>query len=231
MTALKVMGSILLLLLLIGLLRVGAEVRFGEALVVKLRVGPFRKTIVPTDEKPPKKRKEKKKPDGPAAERPKKKRPLPKPTLCELTDLISTAFSALGAMLRATCRRLRIDPLEASVTFGGAEPAEIAQKYGCACAALWALMPRAEALFRIPRPSLHLRMDYQAAETRAEGTLGLSARVGELIVIALALAVPLLKWFLRFKRAHRNDAPRGAAPPAQAGPAEQKTEETEKLSA
>lgn len=230
MTALKVIGIILLILLLIGLLRVGAEVRFGEALVVKLRVGPFRRTIVPMGEKPPKKRKEKEVPDEPAAEKPKKKRSLPKPTLRELTDLASTAFSALGAMLRATCRRLRIDPLEVSVTFGGADPAEIAQKYGYACAAMWALMPRAETLFRIPHPSLHLRMDYQAAETRAEGSLGLSARVGQLLVIALALAVPLLKWFLRFKKAHRDDAPRSAEPPAQAGAAEQ-TEKTEKLSA
>ena len=60
MTALKVIGIILLILLLIALIRVGAEVRFGKETVVTLRIGPFRKKILPGAEKPPEEQKTKK---------------------------------------------------------------------------------------------------------------------------------------------------------------------------
>lgn len=234
MTALKVIGIIVLLLLLIAQIRVGAEVRFGKELAVKLRIGPVRKTIVPKDEKPSGKQKEAKEKDETAEKKPQKKRSLPKPTFHELTDLVSTAFSALGAMLRSVCRRLRIDPLEIFVTFGGADPADIAQTYGYASAAMWTLMPRAEALFNIPHPSLHLRMDYNTEKTHAEGTVGLSVRIGDIFAIVFALAIPLLKWFLRFKKAHRNDAPpthKGADAAGEEQEDDNTQEQTEKLSA
>lgn len=233
MTALKVIGIILLILLLILLLRVGAEVRFGEETVVRLRIGPIRRTIRPDGEKPPKKQKEKKKPEEQAEQPPKKKRALPKPSLSEITDLISTAFSALKAAMRAACRRVRIDPLEVFVTFGGSDPADIAQTYGYASAAMWTLMPRAEELFNVPHPSLHLRMDYDAAQTRAEGTVGISVRIGDILAIAFALAGPLLKWFLRFKRAHAHDAPAAhqGAEAETAQKADKTEEQTEKLTA
>lgn len=231
MTALKVIGIILLLLLLLALLRVGAEVRFGDALTVKLRIGPLRLTVLPAKEKKPKKEKKAKpQPDSAEEAAPKKKRTLPKLTLSELRDLISTALSALGAMLRKTCKRLRIDPLEVYVTLGGSDPADIAQSYGYASAAMWTLMPQLERLFTIPDPSLHLRMDYSAPKTKAEGCVGLSFRVGDLFAIALALTVPLVKWLLRYKRAHAHDAP--PAPPQSAAPDTAKPEEqTEKLTA
>lgn len=226
MTALKVIGIILLLFLLIALLRVGAEVRFGDALTVKLRIGPLRLTVLPAKEKKPKKAKKKKpQPESDAEAAPEKKRALPKFALSELRDLVSTVLSALGAMLRKTCKRMRIDPLEVYVTLGGSDPADIAQRYGYASAAMWALMPRLEQLFTIPDPSLHLRMDYSAPKTKAEGSVGLSFRISDLVAIVLALLVPLVKWFLRSRRAH-------AAPPQTAAPEAEKSEEqTEKLTA
>lgn len=226
MTALKVIGIILLILLLLLLLRVGVEVRFGDESLVKLRVGFVRRTIVPAKKK--KAKKEKKKPESEAsATEEKKRRALPRLALTELTDLAATIFAALGTTLRRTCRRLRIDPLEVYVIFGGSDPADIAEHYGYASAAMWALMPRAEELFNIPDPSLHLRMDYDAPQTKAEGTVGLSFRIVDLFAIGLALIVPLAKWLLRYRRAHAHDAPQDAATPDAA-----KTEEkTEKLSA
>ena len=66
-------------------------------------------------------------------------------------------------------------------------------------------MPRAEETFYIPDPSLHLRIDYDQERTTAAGALGLSLRVCDLFAIVFALLIPLAKWFLRFKRAHRHD--------------------------
>ena len=61
-------------------------------------------------------------------------------------------------------------------------------------------MPQLEDLFHIPDPSLHLRMDYSAKETRAEGSVGLSLRVWDMLIIAFALMRPMLKWYRRFRR-------------------------------
>ena len=62
MTVLKVIGIILLIFILIGFLRVGVLMQFGDELRVQLSVGPFRFTLLPAKEKetPKKKAKEKK---------------------------------------------------------------------------------------------------------------------------------------------------------------------------
>ena len=205
MTALKVIGIIVLIFILVGLIRVGAVVRFGEALKLKILIGPFRIALLPAKErkaKPP----EEKKPEEPAEKKKKEKtHTLPKLTKDELRSLIETALAALKETARRACRRLRIDPLEVLVVFGGEDPADIAQAYGYASAAMWGVMPHLEDLFNIPDPSLHLRMDYGAEKTCAEGTAGVSLRIWDGLVIAFALLVPMLKWYRRFRRAHKSD--------------------------
>ena len=51
MTALEIIGMILLLFLLLSLLRVGAIVDFGGELRVRLRIGPVKLTVLPRKEK------------------------------------------------------------------------------------------------------------------------------------------------------------------------------------
>ena len=227
MTALKIVGIVLLILLLLSLTRVGAVVDFGDELRVRLRVGPIRRTLLPKKEK-----KEENAGEQPSAEKKapkeKKKRALPKLTRSELRDLAETALGALRSTLHRTCRRTRIDPLEVSVVVAGEDPADTAQTYGYANAVLWTVMPGLEELFHIPKPSICLSMDFDRAETRAEGTVGVSLRVCDLIAIALTLALPIGKWLLRCRRAHRNDAK--TEPPAK-GAATHETNETEKLTA
>ena len=81
MTALKVIGIILLIFILIGFLRVGALMQFGDELRVQLSVGPFRFTLLPAKEKKetPKKKAKEKKPKSEGEEAKQKKKPsLPK---------------------------------------------------------------------------------------------------------------------------------------------------------
>lgn len=227
--ALKIVAGLLLLLLLLLLLRVGVVVDFGETLCVRLRVGPFRKTVVPGKKKaaPPSGEAAAEKEAAPKAG---KKSRLPKLSFAELRELAGVALGALGKTARKICRRTRIDPLTVQVVFGGSEPAGTAQTYGYACAALWSVMPVLEELFTIPHPSVHLDTDFQADATKAEGTVGISLRIGGLVAIALTLALPLGKWFLRYRRAHRNDpAPRAAEKEAAAP--DETEEKTEQLSA
>ena len=51
MTALEIIGMILLLFLLLSMLRVGVIVDFGGELRVRLRVGPVKLTVLPRKEK------------------------------------------------------------------------------------------------------------------------------------------------------------------------------------
>lgn len=226
MTALKVIGIIVLILILIGLIRVGAVVRFGEAAELRLLIGPFRMTLLSAKERketPAEKKPEQKKP---AEKKEKKGHTLPKLTRDEWRSLIETALAALKETAKRACRRLRIDPLEVLVIFGGEDPADIAQTYGYASAAMWGVMPRLEELFNIPDPSLHLRMDYSAKKTRAEGTVGFSLRIRDGLAIMLALLSPMLRWYRRFRRAHK-----GGQAAEQTQTAENRETQDEKLTA
>jgi len=216
MLALKIIGVILLIFLLLGFLRLGAIVSFGEELRVQLSVGVLKLTILPRKERKPKKEKppkeKKPKEDKPAEEKPKKKRSIPKPTLDDILDLLETALAALGATVRRACRRTRIDPLDVSLTIGAYDPADTAILFGAVNTAVFTLMPKVEETFDVPDPGVHLRMDYDSESVSAEGSLGLSLRLCDLFAIGFTLIVPLGKWLLRFLKAHRHDAPahRGA---------------------
>ena len=200
-------GIILLIFLLIGFLRVGAVVLFEDEFCVKLCVGHIRLTVFPRGKKKkkPEKPKEKKpKEEKPEAE-PKKRHAFPKPTVEDLFDLARTALSALGATVARACKRVRIDPLDVTVVFGGSDPASAATSYGMASALMFAEMPKLEERFYVPDPSLHLRMDFDSEGTAASGRVGVTLRVCDLFAIVFTLLIPMGKWFLRFKKAHRHD--------------------------
>ena len=116
MTALEIIGMILLLFLLLSLLRVGVIVDFGGELRVRLRVGPVKLTVLPRKEK-----KAQKKAAEAAGKTPEKTKPkaagghrLPKLSFPELRELAGTVLGAEWDACR-TCRRTRIDPLEVGV--------------------------------------------------------------------------------------------------------------------
>ena len=122
-------------------------------------------------------------------------------------------------------KHLCVDPLELSAVIGGSDPAEVAQRFGAANAAVWSLMPQAEEIIHIPDPAIHLDMDYNAPHTAVSGTVGLSFRVGNMIEFIVAAAIPLLRWYKTYRKAHANGQKPNEA-------VKQATEQTEaKLSA
>lgn len=210
----KIIGYVLLgllaLLLLLLLVPLGAEVRFGGAEETRLflRVGPLR--IPPEKLKALKKEKKAEKPEKqpapPREKPPKEKKSLPKFTLDELFDLLDTALHALGKALRRLCRGVHFDPLELCVTLGGdGDPSKLAENYGYVNAALWTFMPRLEALFTIPDPCIAVNADFEGGPTRAEGRVGVRLRLMTLVIMLLVLAWPLLGWYRRYEKAHKND--------------------------
>ena len=197
-----ILGGIVLLLLAIWLLRVGVEIAFGQELRVAVKIGPKKLTLLPGPEKSEKKKKEKKK-KAPkkeaktAPEKEKKKMPF---TFDDVRSAAPVLFETLQKALRKIRRRMRVDPLDISITFAGDDPAKVAVMYGWANTAMWTMMPPLEQLIHIPDPHIHLGVDYNSFRMTAEGRVGVKFRVGDLIIIGLTLAVPLLKWYLSWRR-------------------------------
>ncbi len=198
MTALWILGIVLVLLAAVLLLRVGVQAAFGQELRLTVKIGPAAIVILPRQEKKEKpqkaKPKEKKKKES-AAEKKK-----PKFTFGDVREAFPILFGALKKTLGKIRRRMRIDPLRVSVTFGGDDPARVAEMHGWANTAMWTAMPTLEELIHIPDPHIHLGVDYNRFSTCAEGEVGVRLRVIDLLVIALTFGVPALKWYLKWQK-------------------------------
>ena len=72
------------------------------------------------------------------------------------------------------------------------------------------VMPEVEKLTRMPDPRIHLETDFNAAETRVSGEVGLSFRIGDLVSIGIAFAGPALKWFRAFRKAQKTQEKQAA---------------------
>ena len=201
MAALWILGILLALILLLLLLRVGVHVRFGDALCVTAMAGPVRLQLVP---KPEKKKPEKPKKEKPVKEKPEKpaeeKRKKLDLTPGDIRSALPALWESLKRGLRKTRKRLRIDPMRLSVCFGGDDPAQTAETYGWANAAMWTVMPELEKLTNMPDPHVHLETDFNAPDTRVSGEVGLSFRIGDLLAIGFAFAGPALRWFMAFRK-------------------------------
>ena len=194
-----ILGILLLVILLLCLTRVGVLIRFGEAPAISVRFGFLKFQVLPE----PKKKK------TPKCERKVKKKQTPKPEAAPGADFPKPTLKDIRKALKVlmwlplkkalyrTRRGLRIDPLEVSLVLGGqAEPADAAQLYGQLHGVVWTGMPVLERLLVIPRPYIHLDVDFTTEETKLQGNVGLSARIGTLLRIGMTVAVPGVRWLL-----------------------------------
>lgn len=70
-------------------------------------------------------------------------------------------------------------------------------------------MPVLERLLVIPHPHIHLDVDFTAEETKLQGTVGISARIGTLLRIGMTAAIPVLRWLLAYLKKKKQQAPVG----------------------
>ncbi len=208
MTVLWILGILVLLLVWLCLTRVGAQVTLsGGSAVVDVKFGLFRIRVFPG-------KKKQKAAKEQAAEKPKKarekqeKQPMPKPTLNDIKDAVRTLWPPLKWALDRTRRGIRIHPLTVSLILGGAnDPAAAAKQYGYLQAAIWTGMPVLEKVLDIPEPHIHTDIDFDAPKPLIEGTVGMTARIGTLLGMGLGIAIPALRWFLRFRKKAKQKPP------------------------
>lgn len=210
-----ILGAIVLLVVIVLSLRVGVTVTMQEALTVTARIGPKTIVVYPAS---PKKTTAKKKKEAAAPKAEKKPKSKPDLTSQEIRGAIRAAWSALERVLRRSGKRIRINPCQVSIIVGGPQPDRVAELYGQVSAAVWTVMPRLEQLIHIHDPYIHLDADFNAPAVNVEGRVGAYLRIGDLIAIAFAAAIPLLKWYIPFSRrqkARQKVAAQTAAPTTQ----------------
>lgn len=223
-----ILAIVVLLLALLLWTRVGAWAAFGgDGLRLDVLFGVWRIPILPAKpkkskaEKPPKEKKKRPKAEGEKREGPKLSF-----TLEDGKDALRTLLLALKRALGRTRRGIRVNPLRLSLVLGGQEdPAAAAQAFGELQAAVWSGMPVVEKLLDVRNPAIHTDVDFRAPDTAAEGEVGVTLRIGTLLAVGFGLAVPALRWFLRWRKRCKTRLPKPEKKPPE-NPEEPKPEDT-----
>ena len=221
MLFLKILAVLALLIALLCLLRLGVRASWGAETRVTAILGPVRLPLVPKKEGKPGKEKPKKakqKKEKPAKEKaPKDRQPLPKPGKEDIREALQLLLPALKRALRKLGRGIRIDPLCVSLVLGGKnDPADAAGKFGYLQAAVWAGMPQLQRWMHIPDPHIHTDVNFDAEKSEVSGEAAVTLRIGTLFAMGFALLIPALKWFLHYRKRHREDDTKEKTPPARA---------------
>ena len=221
MLFLKILAVLALLIALLCLLRLGVRASWGAETRVTAILGPVRLPLVPKKEgktgkeKPKKAKQKKEKPDKEKA--PKDRQPLPKPGKEDIREALQLLLPALKRALRKLGRGIRIDPLCVSLVLGGKnDPADAAEKFGYLQAAIWSGMPQLERWMHIPDPRIHTDVNFDAEKSEVSGEAAVTLRLGTLFATGFALLIPALKWFLHYRKRHREDDTKEKTPPARA---------------
>lgn len=183
---------ILLLLVLLLRLRLGCVAHYdGEGPRVMIRVGGLKLRVFPREkkDKPPKKKKPPKE---------KKEKP-PVPLGQKVESILGYAGQLLPVGLEAVKyfgKKLRVDVFHLRMTVGGPDPAGTAETYGKISAALGALWQPLTRGLDIKDGYAGVDLDFDAPETRVEGALSLSLRLGQILWLALYFGLWGLKRLL-----------------------------------
>ena len=186
-----ILGILIVLLTLISRLRLGllAAIAGGEP-TLSLRIGPASIHLYP----------------------PRKEASPAVPVSEDLKDAWTVLWPPIRRALARTRRGIRIDPLDLSVTVGGAEdPAEAARTCGMLEMLVWTVMPALEQLLVIPHPHIHVGVDFDVGKTRLDGTAAVTIRLGTLAAVVLGAGIPVLRWFLKLQK--RDTQPSKETPP------------------
>lgn len=213
MTWLWILGVLLFLLFLLCMTRVGARavMKDGE-LTLDVKIGLIKLRILPQKKKDPKK--EAKAADAAAKKAAKKKAPKKETTkglsvkttrlkalLADIRSAVDAIWPPMKRALDRTRKGIRIHPLQLSLTVGAeGDPAVGAQLYGYMHAGVWAVMPALEKVLDIPDPYIHVGLDFESPDTSVEGEAGISIRIGTVLAVGFTVAVPALKWFLKWNK-------------------------------
>ena len=199
MTALKVIGIVLLLLWAVSLLLVGGIVKYSEAgLYVQLRIGILKFTIIPIrkrKKKPQKREGGSRQPKGQKEEQQEKGGTL---------DLVKELMPLLLDTANRFRKKVRLAPLELLIGIpGGDDPAGAALRYGQANALLGMLWQPLNQAFHIRDGRIGTRVEFEAKEFDLYLNAGVSLTVGQAAWIGIRFGAVGLSKYLKYQSEKR----------------------------
>ena len=209
MTALKITGTVVLVLFLLSLVRFGAWVEYGQSgATVKIKLGPFRFTVFPG--KPRKKPAEKKQKPKPTPKDEQKPGP---PDIGGALSLVKEFLPLVAGAAGRVRRTIRIDTFYLDLTMGASDPAMAALSFGGANAILGMLWPPVEQNFKVKDYRLRtaVNFDLQAPTVWLQAAATLT--IGQAVSLGVHLALRALSILRAHQRAVR--AKRQTRTPAQ----------------
>lgn len=196
MTALIILGGLLLLLCLLGLVRVGGGAEYSDrGFFVRVKIGIISIQVYPfpnkKKEKRPKKEKNKKKQSADAT--PTKKKGG---SLARLRYYLPLVGEAAG-MLK---QRIRIDKLYLDLLIATRDAADTALAYGYANMILGILWPVLEENFEVCDHRIQTGVDFDTDSPTVYVEAAFSARIGQLFSLGCRLGWKFLKIYREEKR-------------------------------
>ena len=201
MIVLWILGGILLLVLLVGLLRLGIQVEYSEAgFCAQGKLGPVFVTLFPRKPKKqgePKKAKAKAKKkqtdqeDGAEQEKKKKKGGN--------LELVLAVLGEVGELLSRFRHKLCINVLTIYYTAAGDDPYAAAMQFGMVSAGMGALVPLLENTFRIRDRDFQANVDFEAEKPVVYLKMRFTIAIWELMYVGSGVAWALIKQLLKAK--------------------------------
>ena len=205
------------ILLAIGLLPVGASVRYDESgPLVKLLLGPVKILLFPRpkkekktaqkDDTTPKEKKTKPEPavkeepvpEGPPEGAPSKKLEKPKKggSLLDFLPLVDVVMDMLSSLVG----RLRVNYLQLHLILAGDDPADLAINYGRAQAAGATLLAQLNRFLVIKKQDVQIQCDFTSNHTTVLAQVDLTITIGRILGWAVGYGVKALITFLKIKK-------------------------------
>ncbi len=200
---------VIAIVLLILAFPVGVDAQYASGnSFLKLKLGFFRRTLLPSSQKKDKKKKKKKtteKPSKPGEEDQKKEKKKPGLTLDDILTLAEIALDALHRFFF----HLSVDLLVVHWCAGASDPYGAVQQYGRVNALLGITEAKLRNALKIRESDIRTALDLGAERPEIVARLVLSIQIWEILLIGVCAGVPALRWMINKKRMERAAAAAG----------------------
>ncbi len=195
MTWLLILAGVILLFLLLGMLRLGAQVEYSaQGLFAKLRVGALRFQLYPGKRK--KKEPKENQDEQPPAEA------APKAAGGKL-EPVRRYLPLIGEAAGELKRKICIDCLKIDLTVSGSDPSAAAMAFGFSNAALGMIWPVFEQNFQVKEHRLRTGVDFDAQAPVIYVFAAASLRLGQLVSFAIRFGWKFLKIYLAARKSDK----------------------------
>ncbi len=195
MMVLLVVGIVILALVLVGLIRVGVQVKYAQnRLEVRLLAGPAKITLFPRKARKPKPRKKPKRTKAKQA-KPKKAPPTAEEIFALVKQLLPVAIEAAGQLRR----KIRIDAFYLDITVASADPAKAAVNYGRLNGAIGMLWPLVEQNFKVKEWRIRTWVDFTTEHPTLSLRAAVTLTIGQILSLGIRVASRVLPILLKQK--------------------------------